>query len=215
MPTSPFASVSLLKGSLLAIDTSNALNNAYVPFQYNPYEVSRTLTPQVYTKSVPSEVRFIGAPTQSISLTAYLTTIEEMDAGTEIPIIGIYPELANLENIIYPSADDVDAYHTAVNDEGERWAVPPKGPMVLFYWGPGRILPVNVKDISVKEDLFNTYLSPIRAEVSLKLDVVPVQDGNETQYSLQLVNLAAQQALAAVAMAKVGLSAMMDIVSAI
>jgi hypothetical protein len=45
-------------------------------------------------------------------------------------------------------------------------------PVVLFVWGPGRILPVRVTSFSVEETLFSPTLHPIQATVSLTLKVL-------------------------------------------
>ena len=44
--------------------------------------------------------------------------------------------------------------------------------MVLFVWGPGRILPVRVTSFSVEESLFAPSLHPTQATVSLGLEVL-------------------------------------------
>jgi hypothetical protein len=50
--------------------------------------------------------------------------------------------------------------------------VRPTVPVVLFVWGPGRILPVRVTSFSVEETLFSPSLHPIQATVTLGLEVL-------------------------------------------
>jgi hypothetical protein len=45
-------------------------------------------------------------------------------------------------------------------------------PVVLFVWGPSRILPVRVTSFSVDETLFSPTLHPIQATVTLGLEVL-------------------------------------------
>ncbi len=45
-------------------------------------------------------------------------------------------------------------------------------PVVLFFWGPFRLLPVNVTSLSISEVEYDPQLNPTRAEVSVSLQVV-------------------------------------------
>ena len=45
----------------------------------------------------------------------------------------------------------------------------PTVPVVLFVWGPGRILPVRVTSFAVDETLFAPSLYPLQATVTLGL----------------------------------------------
>ncbi len=45
-------------------------------------------------------------------------------------------------------------------------------PIVLFFWGPGRIVPVRITSFSVVEQQYSPLLYPIRAKVSLGLRVL-------------------------------------------
>src|SRR5262249_12695216 len=49
---------------------------------------------------------------------------------------------------------------------------PKKVPVVLFVWGPGRIVPVRLTGFNVEELQYNQLLYPHRAKVSLSLRVV-------------------------------------------
>lgn len=44
--------------------------------------------------------------------------------------------------------------------------------MVLFVWGPGRIVPVRVTGLTVTEKLYNGTLSPTHAEAQVSLRVL-------------------------------------------
>ena len=60
----------------------------------------------------------------------------------------------------------------ALVGKASEHAVRPTVPVVLFVWGPGRILPVRVTSFSVEETLFSPSLYPIQATVSLGLEVL-------------------------------------------
>ena len=48
--------------------------------------------------------------------------------------------------------------------------------MVLFIWGPLRIVPVRVTAFSVNEKLFDDLLNPTHAEATITLTVLTPQD---------------------------------------
>ena len=45
-------------------------------------------------------------------------------------------------------------------------------PIVLFFWGPGRIVPVRITSFSVEEQQYSPLLYPIRAKVNIGLKVL-------------------------------------------
>jgi hypothetical protein len=45
-------------------------------------------------------------------------------------------------------------------------------PVVLFVWGPGRIVPVRVTALSVTEKMYDAFLNPIHAEAQITLKVL-------------------------------------------
>ncbi len=54
----------------------------------------------------------------------------------------------------------------------------PRGtvPVVLFVWGPGRIVPVRVTSFSVEEQAYSPLLYPIRAKVNIGLKILTPKD---------------------------------------
>ena len=54
----------------------------------------------------------------------------------------------------------------------------PRGtvPVLLFAWGPGRILPVRLTSFSVEEQAYSPTLFPIRAKVSIGMKVLTPKD---------------------------------------
>lgn len=49
-------------------------------------------------------------------------------------------------------------------------------PVLLFVWGPGRIVPVRITSFSVDEQAFSPLLYPIRAKVSIGLKILTLKD---------------------------------------
>jgi hypothetical protein len=45
-------------------------------------------------------------------------------------------------------------------------------PIVLFFWGPGRIVPVRITSFSVEEQQYSPLLYPVRAKVNIGLKVL-------------------------------------------
>src|SRR5471032_1367860 len=105
--TSAAAGPALQKGAIVSIDpTTNASTS--IPFQYNPGSLRRTLEAQGVGGEPgghSSWVRYTGSPTESVSLDIEidaLSTASTVGAAVE-SLYGIYPQLAAIEMLIYPS----------------------------------------------------------------------------------------------------------------
>src|SRR5262249_30199747 len=135
-----------------------------IPFQYNPEKLSHTLT--LWN---PSEVdqtqRGAQAPTvQPFDPKESFTLTLEIDASNDLeddnPVakrVGVADRLAALKKLTLPSEGSAgDRITIAVATarvtvvRANRQAVRPTVPVVLFVWGPGRILPVRVTSFSVE-----------------------------------------------------------------
>ncbi len=55
---------------------------------------------------------------------------------------------------------------------GSAPAQRPQVPIVLFVWGPGRVVPVRLTSFSVDEQAFSPTLYPVRAKVTLGMQVL-------------------------------------------
>jgi hypothetical protein len=51
-----------------------------------------------------------------------------------------------------------------------------EAPLSLFVWSAQRIVPVRITEFSITEEMFDPFLRPIRAKVSLGLRVLSVND---------------------------------------
>ena len=63
-------------------------------------------------------------------------------------------------------------------------------PVVLFIWGPGRIVPVRVTGLTITEKLYNATLSPTHAEAQLSLRVLTPAELDAVTSDSVLGNLA-------------------------
>jgi hypothetical protein len=179
----PYPPADLLKGAMIAaVRGSAASQPSIVPFQYNPSTLSRTLSPSYYEGS--SE-RFTGPAKQSIDVTVQLEASGSREAATGD---GVLAYLAALELMIQPSSDDLDAYVQDTKSNKMK-AVPPLAPRSLFVWGPSRVLPVRLTSMTVTEKLFGPNLSPVLAEVALKMEIYPFNEASDKDYQLILTNL--------------------------
>jgi hypothetical protein len=48
--------------------------------------------------------------------------------------------------------------------------------MILFVWGPTRVLPVRLTGLTITEEAYDTLLNPTRAKVELSLGVLSYND---------------------------------------
>jgi Contractile injection system tube protein len=179
----------LTKGTIVALNaTSKQLKNI-VSFQYNPETLSRSLQIQAIESegAARSEaLRLKGAPVETIQLEAQFDAIDRLDRGDPTAtLLGIYPQLAALETLIYPDSDLVKE-NMQLATAGKLEIVPLTAPMTLFIWGVKRILPVRITSFSIAEEAYDTSLNPIRAKVSLSLRVLTYDDFPWDSFGSQL-----------------------------
>jgi hypothetical protein len=51
-----------------------------------------------------------------------------------------------------------------------------EAPIVLFFWGPGRIVPVRITSLTIEEQQFSPLLYPLRAKATIGLRVLDLDD---------------------------------------
>lgn len=153
-----------------------------VAFQYNPEKLSVSLTPwnpfevdQTQRGSQAPNVQPFD-PKQSFTLELELDATDKLENEDPVAIVsGVADRLSALKKLILPSeglAGDFIASAKALAGGASEAAHRPTVPVVLFVWGPSRILPVRVTSFSVEETLFSPTLHPIQAKVSLGLEVL-------------------------------------------
>lgn len=212
----------LLKGALIEFMPTFLIPvpNVIV-FQYNPETLTHTWNqpesapPQGTTGNDPMAVK--GMPGESFSFKIAMDANDEIADGSAATaaiaqVSGVYSRLAALEMLLYPTTGGVGGLLGSVSaaakaelddlNGGATTPVPVSTlPTVLFVWGPGRIVPVRVTDLTITEQLYNGTLSPTHAEAQLSLRVLtPAELKADTTGSLATVayyyTLALRQALA-------------------
>jgi hypothetical protein len=177
-----------LKGAFFNIGAGllGALPNIIV-FQFNPDKVTRT--PSVAQPPQPPDGagqrpanRQPDLPSQSISFSLRFDATDQLAQGNPLAAAsGILPTLSALELLMVPASSlSIDLF--GLSGGSKPYQVPPLSlPTVLFFWGPFRILPVTITSLSITETEYDTLLNPIRAEVSVSLQVLtPSQLGKAT-----------------------------------
>jgi Contractile injection system tube protein len=153
-----------------------------IPFQYNPEKLSHSLTPW-NPFEVDQTQRGAQAPTvqpfdprESFNLTLEIDATDDLEDDNFVAKqVGVADRLAALKKLTLRSSGligDLVASARALAGKTVDQAVRPTVPVVLFVWGPGRILPVRVTSFSVEETLFSPSLHPIQATVTLGLEVL-------------------------------------------
>ena len=101
--------------------------------------------------------------------------LEFPDKNPDAKDLGIHPQLAALEMLIYPKSSQL-LDNNKLAQSGSLEIVPVESSLSLFIWSKNRIIPVRLTDFSVTEEFFDTSLNPIRAKVSLGMRVLSVND---------------------------------------
>jgi hypothetical protein len=184
-----------LRGALVEYGTDilGPIPNIVV-FQFNPEELRRTLNMADSTPtSAKTDARQLepaqtsAPPTETFNLTAHFSAADDLGksrAVSEIPrVFGIGPQLVALEKMVYPTSGllaaaigaAVDAIGDALGGGSEEGATRPipreQVPRILFIWGPSRVLPVQIKSMSITEQKFDMLLNPVQAQVEIELAV--------------------------------------------
>lgn len=205
-----------LPGAIVAVDPSSLLSRLVV-FQYNPDEVTRTLTPRSAPGSGGSGAsnthRLWGAPTETISLSLDLDAADGLETGDPVAVtVGVAGRLAGLEMLLYPSSATIVA-NSALLLAGTLEILPPDGPLTVLALGPTRVVPVRLTRLVVREQAYSPALVPIRASVDVDLEVLSYDDLSplDAGYALFLVHQVAQEALATVGAVGAAVSASLSI----
>ncbi len=199
----------LLKGGIVLIDPDTSAVQRIIVLQYNPDTLTRTLQPKTIQAASDggdrSEVmRLKGPPVETIKLEAEIDATDQLEAGMPPATqVGIHPQLATLELIVYPTSAQLQA-NDAMQQSGTLEIAPMQAPLLLFIWSKNRILPVRLTDFSITEEAFDVSLNPIRAKVSLGLRVLSVDDLGFAQKGGSLFMIYQQQKEALAAMSQSG-----------
>ena len=170
----------LLKGGIALLDPGTSVVQQIIALQYNPESLSRTLQVQAVGEGGDRSeaLRIKGPAVETLKLDAEIDATDQLEYPTEnrdAATLGIFPQLAALESLVYPTSDALLS-NQALAARGTLEIAPMESPLSLFIWSKNRILPVRVTDFSATEEAFDPSLNPIRAKVSLGMRVLSVDD---------------------------------------
>lgn len=169
----------LLKGAIVALAPASNQVVSTIPFQYNPETLSRTLQAQTTEGDGAARVealRLKGAPVETIKVDIEIDATDRLETADDTAVkMGVYPQLAALEVLIYPNSNQVskNMQNAAL---GMLEVIPMEAPLTLLVWGKRRVLPVRITDFSITEEAYDVNLNPIRAKVSLGLRILNYDD---------------------------------------
>src|SRR5512134_2843843 len=135
----PENSPRLLKGGIVLVDSDSGNVLKVIPLQYNPETLSRSL--QVKTVPTASEggdrseaLRLKGPPVETIKLDAEIDATDQLElAAGPATQIGLHPQLAALEVIVYPASAQL-ASNNQLTQAGTLEIVAAEAPLTLFIW---------------------------------------------------------------------------------
>lgn len=178
MPSFP-GSPRLFKGAIVLLDSVSFSTKGMVKLQYNPETLKRTL--QVQRSGTDGgdrleALRLTAAPIETIQLEAEIDATDQLEAKNPDTVAnGIYPQLATLETIIYPKIATIKTNNEKAKS-GDLEIVPIEADLSVFVWSKNRVLPVRLTEYSITEEAFDPKLNPIRAKVSLGMQVLSTND---------------------------------------
>jgi len=169
-------------------------------FQFNPETMTHTWTQaEAAGGSGPGQTNPMavkGRPGESFSFTVAVDSNDMIADGSPVAegiatVSGVYSRLAALEMLLYPlgsfdngllgtvtgsvnvSVGGASFGGSAGGSSAPKANIPAaKLPVVLFVWGPGRIVPVRVTGLTITEKLYDGLLNPTHAEAQLSLRVL-------------------------------------------
>ena len=171
----------LLKGGIVPVDPASGqtLAGRIIVLQYNPDTLTRTLQPKAFSSDGQDRseaLRLKGPPVETFKLEAEIDATDQLEtADGQTLDVGIHPQLAALEILVYPTSRQL-LDNNSLAGSGTLEIAPMEAPLTLFVWSEKRIVPVRITDFSVTEEAFDVNLNPIRAKVSLGMRVLSVDD---------------------------------------
>ncbi|MGH8081519.1 MAG: hypothetical protein ACREP7_13175 [Lysobacter sp.] len=169
----------LINGGLALLDPLAGNVLRIIALQYNPDSMTRTLQ----VKGVGAEsgdrseaLRLKGPAVETIKLEAEIDATDALETvSAPATTHGLHPQLAQIEALVQPTSIELIAAN-AIAASGSLEIAPAMAPLTVFVFGPQRIVPVRVTELSITEEAFDALLNPIRAKVSLGLRVLNVDD---------------------------------------
>jgi hypothetical protein len=174
-------SPNLVKGGLVLVDPSSGAMLRTIAMQYNPDSLTRSFQVQAVAGEAGDRLdvlRLKGPPIETIKVEAELDASDALEQPDRYPTtatLGLQPQLAALETIVYPDSATIRS-NESLAQAGTLEITPAQTPLILFVWSRSRIIPVRITELSVTEEAFDAALNPIRAKVSLTMRTLSVND---------------------------------------
>lgn len=175
-----------MKGVLIHYSTEKIVPiiKNVVFFQFSPDSVRREII--IPPKNLKAETGQASTePVEKMTFTAQFDSAGHLNAGDALAVtLGIGPQLAALEKLVYPLTKDTSGIGYVLDKVAEL--IPDKKcdstspiprqkyPQILLVWGLTKILPVIISSLTITELRYDKMLNPIRGEVSISLDVLPI-----------------------------------------
>lgn len=180
-----------LKGAFINLGAGllGALPNVVV-FQFNPEKVTRKPTlvqppPKDDGSGTHNSGQQPGQPSESYSFTLRVDATDQLASSNAIAAAsGVLPALSALELLMVPKGSLSINLFNLGGGKKPHLHPPDQLPTILFFWGPFRILPVNITSLSITETEYDPLLNPVRAEVTVNLQVLtPTQIAKDATFA--------------------------------
>jgi len=168
----------LQKGAILTFDPVTGVKLSTIMLQYNPETLTRSFKPQTVGEEPDRTeiLRLKGPPVETIQCELEIDATDQLAAVNSTTIsVGIQPQLALLELLLYPSSSVLNI-NEVLSLLGTIEILPMETALTVFAWSKSRVTPVRITDLKITEEAFDLELNPIRAKVSLGMRVLNVND---------------------------------------
>jgi hypothetical protein len=170
----------LVRGGIAVVEPTSGRILRVIALQYNPDSLTRSFQVQSAGDAAARSqaMRLKAPPVETVKVDAELDAADHLEFPDRFPAtaaLGIHPQLATLEQLVYPTVAQLTAAD-ALADLGTLEIAPMEAPLTVFVWSASRVMPVRLTDISVTEEAFDPALNPLRAKVSLGMRVLTVND---------------------------------------
>lgn len=169
-----------------------------IVFQFNPETMTHSWQPAKSAPGSPGHpsnpLAVTGSPQESFSFTLAMDANDMIELGGASEQLaqqsGVYSRLAALEMLLHPTPSvstglvgTISVGASGVKLAGDVQAAPTRPvpaavlPMVLFVWGPNRIVAVRVSQLTITEKLYDAgLLNPTHAEAQVQLQVLTLEE---------------------------------------
>ena len=181
----------ILRGAFVEFGIS--LPPLIVVFQFNPLMITRSRTatvdaartPRNLLKSVTADSlldvrgqQVVKVEEEKLSFDIRLDATDKLNDGDALTQeFGVSMQLSTLELMMIPKGQGLmgAAVSALLGAAGSGFSFVDDAknpPVILFIWGRKKVMPVNITSMSIKEEEFSVDLNPIRATVSVGLQVI-------------------------------------------